>query len=307
MRSALVGIFVNFCLAATKCTAGFLGHSFALFADGLESAADVLTGLVVYFGLKIAVKPPDENHPYGHGKAEPIAALLVGFSLVGAAIAVAVESIHGIVTPHPAPAFYTLIVLAGVLIVKELLFRYVANVGDSIGSVAVKSDAWHHRSDAITSAFAFIGVSIALLGGKGWEAADRWAALGAAFVILYNAWRQVRPAILELGDVAPDPSVETRVRQVAEGVPGVVGLDKCFVRKMGLSFYVDLHVVVSGSLSVREGHRIAHQVEDKVLRQLPQVSEVLVHIEPEEELTREQKELRSHRWAEESTTHETPG
>jgi len=158
-------------------------------------------------------------------------------------------------------------------------------VGDSIGSIAVKSDAWHHRSDAITSAFAFAGVSIALVGGERWAAADRWAALSAALVILYNAWRQLRPAILELGDVAPDPTLETRVREIARHVSGVVGLDKCFVRKMGFSYYVDLHVVVNGNLSVREGHKIAHRVEANVLKTLPQVSEVLVHIEPEEELT----------------------
>lgn len=174
------------------------------------------------------------------------------------------------------------------LIVKELLFRHVSNVGESIGSVAVRSDAWHHRSDAITSAFAFAGVSIALIGGRGWEAADRWAALGAACVIFYNAWRQLRPAILELGDIAPDPSIEARIRRIAGDVPGVIGLDKCFVRKMGSNFYADLHIVVNGELSVREGHRIAHRVENEVLRGLPEVSEVLVHVEPEEELTRKQ-------------------
>jgi cation diffusion facilitator family transporter len=188
--------------------------------------------LVVYLGLKIAMRPPDKDHPYGHGKAEPIAALAVGLALMVAAIAIAFESIHGIVTPHPPPAPYTLVVLAGVLIIKELLFRHVNSVGESIGSIAVRSDAWHHRSDAITSAFAFAGVSIALIGGEGWEAADRWAALGAACVILYNAWRQIRPAVLELGDIAPDPGTEAQIRRIASHVPGVLGLDKCFVRKM---------------------------------------------------------------------------
>jgi len=294
MRSTLVGIMVNLCLALTKCSAGFFGHSFALIADGLESAADVLTGLVVYLGLKIAMRPPDKDHPYGHGKAEPIAALAVGLALMVAAIAIAFESIHGIVTPHPPPAPYTLVVLAGVLIIKELLFRHVNSVGESIGSIAVRSDAWHHRSDAITSAFAFAGVSIALIGGEGWEAADRWAALGAACVILYNAWRQIRPAVLELGDIAPDPGTETQIRRIASHVPGVLGLDKCFVRKMGFNFYADLHIVVDGGLSVRDGHHIAHQVEDKILKALPAVSEVLVHVEPEEELVIKQR-ARDHR------------
>ena len=285
MRSTLLGILVNLGLSVTKISAGLVGHSFALVADGLESGADVLSGLVVFFGLKIAVKPPDTDHPYGHGKAEPIAALCVGVSLVAAAVTIMAESVHEIVTPHRLPAPYTLVVLAGVLIIKELLFRHVGSVGDSIGSLAVKSDAWHHRSDAVTSAFAFVGISIALLGGPGWETADDWAALCAAIVILYNAWIQLRPAILELADIAPDPDITARVRKVAAGVPGVLGLDKCFLRKMGFNFYVDLHIIVNGELSVREGHRVAHLVEDSVLRELSQISEVLVHVEPEEELT----------------------
>jgi cation diffusion facilitator family transporter len=284
MRSSLTGIFANMALAVTKCTAGLWGHSFALVADGLESAADVVSALVVYFGLKISVKPPDADHPYGHGKAEPIAAVVVGLALIAAAVAIILESIHGIRTPHPLPKGYTLVVLAGVLIAKEMLFRHVGGVAKKIRSTAVRSDAWHHRSDAITSLFAFIGISIALL--KGWEAADDWAALGAAVVILYNATRQLRPAVLELTDRAPDPNLETRVRDIAGRLPNVIGLDKCSVRKMGFSFYVDLHIVVNGSLTVREGHKIAHRVEDQVLTGVPQVAEVLVHVEPEEELIR---------------------
>jgi cation diffusion facilitator family transporter len=166
-------------------------------------------------------------------------------------------------------------------------------VGNAIGSIAVRSDALHHRSDAITSAFAFVGISVALLGGPGWEAADDWAALGAALVILYNAWKKMRPAVFELADIAPDPTLEARVRAVAGQVPGVMGLDKCFIRKMGFSFYVDLHIVVDGQISVREGHSIAHQVEDTVLESLPQISEVLVHVEPEEELARQQATKRN--------------
>lgn len=285
-KSALLGILVNLGLGLAKCSAGLLGNSFALVADGLESITDVLSGLVVYFGLKVAVKPPDANHPYGHGKAEPIAAVVVSLALMAAAFAIIYEGIREIIAPHPAPAPYTLVVLAGVLIIKGLLFRRVQSVGESIGSLAVKSDAWHHKSDALTSAFAFVGISIAILGGPGWEAADGWAALCAALVILFNAWKQLRPAILELGDVAPDTTMEAQVRQIAGQVRGIIGLDKCLVRKMGLTYYVDLHIVVQGEMSVREGHRLSHKVEDEVLRALPQVAEVLVHIEPEEELTR---------------------
>ena len=284
-KSTVLGIFVNLGLALIKGSAGLLGNSFALVADGLESVTDVFSGLVVYFGLKISVKPPDADHPYGHGKAEPIAAVVVSLALMAAALGIVYEGIREIVAPHGTPAPYTLVVLAGVLIIKELLFRHVGSVGESIGSVAVKSDAWHHRSDALTSAFAFVGISIALLGGPGWEAADGWAALCAALVILYNAWKQLRPAVLELADIAPDASMETQVRAIAGRVPGVLGLDKCYVRKMGFSLYVDLHIVVNGNLSVRQGHTIAHEVENQVLDGLPKVAEVLVHVEPQEELT----------------------
>jgi cation diffusion facilitator family transporter len=284
-KSTGLGICVNLGLGLAKCCAGLLGNSFALVADGVESITDVLSGLVVYFGLKIAAKPPDADHPYGHGKAEPIAAFVVSLALMAAAVGIIYKGIREITAPHAAPAPYTLVVLAGVLIIKELLFRHVQSVGESIGSLAVKSDAWHHRTDALTSAFAFVGISIAILGGPGWEAADGWAAVCAALAILYNAWRQLRPAVLELGDTAPDRTLEAQVREIARRVTGVFGLDKCVVRKMGFTYYVDLHIVVHGEMSVREGHRISHRVEDEVLKALPQVAEVLVHVEPEEALT----------------------
>ena len=269
-------------LAAVKITGGLLGHSFALVADGIESSADILSSLVVYVGLKYAVKPPDANHPYGHGKAEPIAALAVGLALVAAAIAIAVQSLREIVTPHALPAPFTLIILAGVLVVKEILFRYVIRIGNDINSIAVQADAWHHRSDAITSALAFVGISIALMGGKGWESADDWAALVASFIILFNAFGQLRAALAELSDVAPPKTIQDEVKAVAKLVTGVDDLEKCFVRKMGFEFYVDLHVIVNGALSVREGHRIAHDVKSAILKACPGVADVLVHIEPAE-------------------------
>ncbi len=282
MKSTVLGILANLGLAVVKCSAGLLGNSFALVADGLESVTDVFTGLVVYFGLKIAIKPPDSDHPYGHGKAEPIAAVVVSLALIAAALGIVYGGIREIIAPSETPAPYTLVVLAGVLIVKEYLFRHVDSVGESIGSIAVKSDAWHHRSDALTSGFAFLGISIALLGGPAWAAADGWAAVCAALVILYNASMQLRPAVRELADVAPDASVEAQVRAIAGRVPGILGLDKCYVRKMGFTFYVDLHTVVKGEMTVREGHLLSHKVEDEIRAALPQIAEVLVHVEPEE-------------------------
>jgi cation diffusion facilitator family transporter len=279
-RSAITGAYINALLAAGKITGGILGHSFALVADGIESSTDILSSLVVYTGLKLAVKPPDADHPYGHGKAEPIAALAVGLALVGAAIAIAVQSLREIITPHKLPAPFTLAILAGVLVTKEILFRYVIRIGKDISSLAVQTDAWHHRSDAITSALAFIGISIALIGGKGWESADDWAALLASFIILFNAVSQIRPALAELSDVAPPRTIEAEVRAVARQVPGVEGLDKCFVRKMGFAFYVDLHILVNGYIPVNEGHIIAHGVKEAIITAYPRIAEVLVHVEP---------------------------
>lgn len=282
LKSSLVGIGFNLVLAVLKCACGFIGHSFALLADGIESLSDVVSSSVVYLGLRVAIKPPDEDHPYGHGKAEPIAALIVSLGLVAAAIGIGIVSIQRIQHPQPLPEPYTLWVLLAVVGVKTLLSRYVALVGEHIESSVVRVDAWHHLSDAITSGFAFVGISIAL-----WTkipAVDGWAALCAAPVIMYNALRQARVPFAELLDTAPAPQIEQHVRQAASNVPGVIGLDKCFVRKVGFRYYVDLHVVVRGDLTVREGHRIAHQVEDSVLQQTPRIAEVLVHIEPEEEL-----------------------
>src|ERR1700722_7132987 len=281
-KSTIIGACLNALLAVGKITGGILGHSFALVADGIESSADILSSLVVYIGLNYAVKPRDNNHPYGHGKAEPIAALAVGLALVGAAIAIAIQSVREIVTPHALPAPFTLIILAGVLVVKEILFHYVVRVGKEINSIAVQTDAWPHRSDAITSALAFVGISIALIGGTGWESADDWAALVASFIILYSAFSQIRSALAELSDVAPPTTVQDEVKAVAKLVPGVEDLDKCFVRKMGLEFYVDLHVIVDGKLSVREGHGIAHEVKSAILSTYPRITEVLVHVEPTE-------------------------
>jgi cation diffusion facilitator family transporter len=282
LRSSLIGVVCNFFLASLKCVAGIAGHSFALIADGIESFSDVISSSVVYFGLRLAIKPPDKEHPYGHGKAEPIAAVIVGLTLIVAAILIGIESISRIKTPHRIPEPYTLWVLLSVFIVKIFLSRYVGSVGEGIDSSAVRSDAWHHISDAITSAFVFVGISIALVTKN--AAADDWAALCASGVIIFNAWRQMRTPVGELLDTAPGPSVEREVRLLASNAAGVLGLEKCFVRKVGFRYYVDLHVVVNGSLSVREGHKIAHNVEDIVMKNVPNVSHVLVHVEPEEEL-----------------------
>lgn len=280
MRSTLIGIGVNLLLAVSKATAGILGHSYALVADAVESLMDIASSIIVWMGLRYSVKPPDENHPYGHGKAEPLAAMAVSLALFGAAAGVAIQSVREIRLPHHAPAPFTLVVLVGVIVIKETLFRYVFSVGDDTRSTAVKSDAWHHRSDALTSVGAFIGISIALIGGQGYEAADDWAALFAAFVIALNAYSLLRPALDELTDAKPDPALETEVRRVAALHPDVVGTHKCHVRKMGFDYYVDLDVIVDGAMTVTRGHEIAHDVQAAIRAANPLFSKVLIHVEP---------------------------
>jgi cation diffusion facilitator family transporter len=281
LKATFIGITINLVLALVKVLAGVFGNSYALIADAIESTADVFTSIIVWYGLKVAAKAPDPNHPYGHGKAEPLAGIAVSLFLFAAAIFIAIQSIENIVTPHQAPSLFTLPVLVGVVLTKELLFKYLKKLNDELKSTAIGADAFHHRSDAITSATAFIGISIALIGGKGYESADDWAALIASAIIVYNAVLIIRPAFNEIMDAAPDANLLFEVRKVAMEVKGVKGLEKTFIRKMGFEFYVDLHVIVDGNLSVREGHDIAHNVKDAILNSNVRINDVLIHIEPD--------------------------
>ena len=271
---------MNSFLAAAKLVAGFLGHSHALTADAIESFADVFSSVVVWRGLVIAEEPPDEDHPYGHGKAEPLAAAVVSLMLLIAAASIAVKAFAEIAQPHLAPAPFTLVVLLGVVIIKESLFRFVLREGRVVDSSAVRSDAWHHRSDAITSVAAGIGISISLIGGKGYQSADDWAAIVAACVIALNGLRLLRPAFNELMDRSPNREVIERIRKVAGATPGVAGIEKALVRKMGYQYFVDMHVEVDPQMTVQRSHEIAHEVKDKVRAEVPRVRDVLVHIEP---------------------------
>ena len=279
-RVALFGMIVNLIFAAAKILGGLFGHAYVLIADGIESALDIASSFVIWGGLKFAARPPDETHPYGHGKAEPIAAAVVAFGVLAAAAGLAIQSVREILTPHHGPAPFTLGILIVVIVVKEILFRYVNRIGRHVESTAVQTDAWHHRSDALTSAAAFIGISVALIGGSGWQSADDWAALFACAVIAGNGIRLLRPALYEIMDTAPGGKIVRSIRRAARSVPGVIEVEKCRVRKMGLDFYVDLHVGVKDSISVREGHEIAHQVKTAIQQNDSRVADVLVHVEP---------------------------
>lgn len=279
-NAPLVGVFINAALATVKITGGIIGNSGALIADGIESCADVVSSLVVWGGMKISLKPADEDHPYGHGKAEPLAALFAAAGLIVAAVVIAVESIKQIITPHESPAWYTLIILVGVVVVKLLLSKFVSDHGDAVESTALKTDAMHHLSDALTSGAAFIGILIALVGGAGYEAADDWAALAACLLITYNGVNLLRDGIDELLDAAPTAEYEEKIRTVARRVDGVIDIEKCRIRKSGLHRLIDIHVEVDGDLSVRRGHEIAHLVKDALIASEHGVADVLVHIEP---------------------------
>ncbi len=280
-KAATAGLLANTALSGIKIGAGILGNSYALVADGIESLLDIFSSLVVIGGLRVAATPPDSDHPYGHGKAEPVAAAVVSLGLLGSAAGLAALSLREILTPHHAPAAFTLWVLVGVIVVKETLFRVLANRAEHLGSHAVKADAWHHRSDAITSVAAFVGIGIALLGGPGYETADDFAALFACAIIAFNGVRLLRPAFAEIMDAAPVGGLDREIRAIAMRVEGVLGIEKCRLRKMGLDFYVDLHVLVHGESTVSEGHRIAHDVKDAIRLAHPAVADVLVHVEPQ--------------------------
>jgi cation diffusion facilitator family transporter len=283
MRAALTGLVVNVILVAVKLVAGVAGHSYALIADGIESSTDIFSSMVVWFGLRITTRPADEAYPYGYGKAETLAAWVVSLMLLGAAVGIAGSAIAEILTPHATPAPFTLIVIVVVIVVKEGLFRRVLRVGRETGSAAVKVDAWHHRSDAITSGAAFLGISIALWGGPGWESADDWAALGAAGIIAVNGVVLLRPAIRDLMDRMPEGPIVDQISAAATLVDGVRAIEKLRVRRLGTDYFVDLHVQADPLLSLRDAHVLGGRVKGSIRSAVPTVAGVLVHMEPFEE------------------------
>jgi len=280
LRATFLGLLTNVLLAGGKLAAGVIGHSHALVADAVESLADVFSSIIVWRGLVVADTPADEDHPYGHGKAEPIAAAVVATMLLLAAVGIALTSIQEILAPHHGPEPFTLLVLVAVVVIKELLFRFVISEERALNSSAVRSDAWHHRSDAITSLAAAIGISVALIGGPRYASADDAAAIVAAGIIAWNGWRLLRPALDELMDTVPDAALGRRIQEIARTVPAVEGVEKCLVRKMGYHFFVDMHVEVDPQMTVERAHEVAHAVKNRVRTELPAVRDVLVHIEP---------------------------
>jgi len=274
-------IACNVLLAFIKTTVGFLGASWALVADGIESTADIFGSAVVWSGLRYSVRPADQHHPYGHGKAETVAGAVVSLLLLGAAVFIAIQSVQEIATPHQVPASFTLWVLAGVILLKEVLYQWLHRLGRRWRSSSLVAEAWHHRGDALTSGAAFIGISIALWGGPDYAEADDWAALLACGIIFVNGFRLLRQSMDELMDASADPDLVAEIRRLAGGEGGVTRIEKCRVRKAGLGLLLDIHVQVPGDLSVREGHRIGHAVQDRLVDSELPIVDVVVHLEPD--------------------------
>lgn len=282
IKATYFSIAGNICLAIIKGLAGFFGNSYALVADAIESTTDIFASFLVLFGIKYSNRPADKNHPYGHGRAEPLITFLVVGFLITSATIIAYESIGNIGTPHDLPHSWTLYVLAAIIIWKEYSFRLVMKRSVETNSSSLKADAWHHRSDAITSVAAFIGISIALIMGKGYEAADDWAALFASGFILFNAYLIFRPALGEIMDEHVYDDLIENIREVSHQVEGIIDTEKCFIRKAGMQYHVDLHAIVNADITVKEGHDLAHKLKDTLKEKLPELGHVLIHVEPSE-------------------------
>ncbi len=288
-RLVLVGVFLNIVLAVAKITGGVLGRSHALIADGIESSLDIFSSGLMWGAMKYAERPPDEDHPYGHGKMESLAALVGAGFLILAGLSVGLHSVREIVllqtesTAANVPAAFTLGILAATIVIKEGLFRWLHRRGEEIGSNAVLTDAWHHRSDAMTSLAAVVGITAALVGGPTWAQADDWAALFSCVLILFNGGKMMKNSIGDVLDQQASTEVVEAILTSVREVPGVTSVEKCRVRKSGFSRFADLHVRVSGDRSVREGHEIAHTVKDRLMTAGFHLADVTVHIEPEED------------------------
>ena len=282
VKATYFSLIGNTALAIIKGLAGFFGNSYALIADAIESTTDIFASFLVLFGIKYSNRPADENHPYGHGRAEPLITFLVVGFLITSAVIIAHESIINIQTPHELPKTWTLFMLGAIIIWKEISFRIVMKRSIESNSSSLKADAWHHRSDAITSVAAFVGISIALFLGKGYESADDWAALFASLFILYNSYLIFRPALGEIMDEHLYDDVIVSIRKVADSVEVIITTEKRFIRKSGMKYHVDLHAVVDANISVKEGHDLAHLLKDTLRTEIKELGHVLIHIEPNE-------------------------
>ncbi|PTX93686.1 cation-efflux pump [Spartobacteria bacterium LR76] len=276
----MLTLCVNIVLMAVKISVGIIGNSYAMIADGIESAGDILSSIITWAGFQLSLRPADEDHPYGHGKIESLAGLFSGAALLIAAVVIGWHSVLEILTPHHAPAWFTLPVLFGVVVAKWTLAKVIEKVNKQVDSRALEGDAWHHLSDAITSGAAAIGIAVALIGGPGWESADDYAALLACVIIVVNGLIISKNALHDVLDGNVSEDLINEMRAIAAQVEGVRKIEKCRIRKSGIGMFIELHVWIDGDLTVREGHHIGHLVKSRVQNEVQRVIDTVVHIEP---------------------------
>lgn len=279
--ASTVSLVSNVALATVKILVGFVGSSYALIADGIESLADSVSSLIVWNGLRVGSKQPDRDHPYGHGKAEAIATLIAGLGLFISGGLIASQAIHQILNEHPAPEFFTVPVLIVIIGVKELLYRFMIRQAHKHDSSALLAEAYHHRSDSLTSLCVLVGLCIAVFAGPAFAPADDIAALLVTALIFRNSYRIMRPAIDELMDKRIEGDRYHYIQENIEQVPGVDAVETLWVRRSGRRFHVDAHIEVNPDISVREGHEIAHRVKDHLLALKDiEIEYVGTHVEP---------------------------
>lgn len=280
MRAAGLGLLVNVVLGIVKLVGGIIGSSFALISDAVNSLGDALTSIVVLFALWFAQRPADEEHPYGHTRAEAIAAAYVALLIVMSALLVGWEAIERLWTEHIAPPVWTMWIAGANVLIKEGLYRYKQRVGQRIGSAAIMANAWDHRSDALCSLAVLIGLAAVRWGGPSFLWADEAAALFVVAAIVWSGGWLLARSTSELLDPQADEELVAQIRQVAAAVPGVRAVEKLWVRKTGIEFLADIHIEVDAKMTVEEGHRIGHDVKDQLLARFASLRDVLVHLEP---------------------------
>lgn len=280
-RLSMISLLANVSLAGVKLLVGFFGNSFALIADGVESLADVVSSMIVWTGVRISGKSADHDHPYGHGKAEAIAALFASVGLLVSAAFIGGHAILEIMTPHHVPALFTIPVLVGIVLVKEWLHCVLWRSGDRVGSGALKAEAWHHRSDSLTSLGVLIGICIAIFAGPGFEAADDVAALMVTGLIVFNAFRIARPSLDELMDKRVEDFRIDAIDRISRSIVGIECLETVVLRRSGRGFVVEIHMEVDPEMTIDEAHRLSHRLKDALLADGKlRLTHVVVHVEP---------------------------
>lgn len=279
-RGALVGLFVNLALGIAKLLGGIFGHSFALISDSVNSLGDVFATCVVLAAVRIAQLPADREHPYGHSRAEAVAATNVAVTIIMSALWIGWEAISRFGEEGEPPHVWTLWISAANVVIKEFLYRYSVRLGERTGSQAMIANAWDHRSDAFCALAVLLGLATVRWAGPEFGWADEVAALIVVAAILWTAVALFRSSANELLDVQAAPELVNEIRQLAAGVPGVLDVEKLRVRKSGLEYFVDIHIEVDPQMSVADGHRVGHAVKDRLKGAKETLRDVLVHLEP---------------------------